>query len=70
MNSSALAFVRARVFEKRALIDLKELIIVNEPDGFRKFCGDIRVPKMMKRKNKSSLGKEKVFKLVNQLFTK
>ena len=33
-----------------------------EPDGFRKFVRDIRrVPKMMKEKNKSSLGKEKVF---------
>ena len=56
----------ARVFESVSLlIDLgkgTDHSFSMEPDGFRKFVRDIRrVPKMMKEKNKSSLGKEKVF---------
>ena len=55
----------ARVFEKHFTLDRSwkgtDHSFSMEPDGFRKFVRDIRrVPKMMKEKNKSSLGKEKV----------
>ena len=65
--SGPLAFMLgARVFEKHVTFNRSwkgtDHSFSMEPDGFRKFVRDIRrVPKMMKEKNKSSLGKEKVF---------
>ena len=56
----------AKVFEKHVTFNRAEKGTDHsfslEPEGFRKFTRDIhRVPKMMKPKNDSSLGKEPVF---------
>lgn len=57
----------ARVFEKHVTLDRSwkgtDHSFALEPEGFRKFCRDIRrVPQMMKQKPEDEIGNEPVFK--------